>query len=176
MKLLAALIGALLALVWCAASDAHTARVHVPVEVQEEQCPGVEDLNVVGCYFEQPVGKYNVFWSDQDPLTLRHEFGHVYDATSLTPASRQAFLTLFRLGGEWEEFRQGVAGEFSPSEWFAEAYARCGLHYPAYVYTAYGYAPTREQHRAACRIIWTNDATRASARTGVLLGRHVERR
>jgi hypothetical protein len=147
----------------CAApakAEAHIAKPHVHIDLAFGNCPGFEDdPSVLGCYFEQPNGHYNIFWADHDPLTLSHEIGHVFDATVMQDSQRAAFEHIFGLDGYgwWDVFNQGGA---SPGEWFAEGYGRCDRHTPIGPTSGYVYDPTRAQHRAVCRLIWNADRDR----------------
>jgi hypothetical protein len=138
----------------------HTATTHVPVTLHQASCPGVEDA--LGCYFEDPVGTYNVYWADGDVLTLYHELGHVYDATSLTDRYRLEFMDIMHVGHSLSDWRTWLINDSgaTPNEWFAEAYGRCAIHMGTGLPTAYWYDPTRAQHRAICALIWHADRDR----------------
>lgn len=131
-------------------AQAHTATVKAPVVMQTHPkgCDYEFTFEVHGCTY--PVdehGVYLVFVRDlRDRMTVAHELGHVYDWAHLTRPSRAAWSTIF-------------GRPFDP-ELFAEGYARCENHTPTGFASAYGYDPSRREHRALCRLIWTNDRFR----------------
>jgi hypothetical protein len=84
-------------------------------------------------------------------FSREHELGHIFDAEYMDAGERQRFETLVGLSGPWIQ-GTGMEGTKSPAEWFADAYAACRLHLtPGSNWTlAYGYDPSKREHRAVC--------------------------
>lgn len=87
-------------------------------------------------------------------FSREHELGHAFDAQYLDAGER--FALQHRMGlpdGPWIRGTGMTAdGYSSPSEWMADAYAACrlGLIPGRRWTTAYGYEPTKRQHRVVC--------------------------
>jgi hypothetical protein len=133
-----------------ASAHAHVPPVPVAYQVFQRAPPascGVA-LELTGCAFSDYRGQGpTIFVASDNPKVLEHERGHLYDWNALRDRDRGDFRDLF--GRIRDDRWRGL-----PSEWFAEAYARCSFHTPADRETAYGYDPTPRQHLAACRLIW----------------------
>ena len=105
-------------------------------------------------------------------LNFLHELGHVYDFTQRVHPYRPRFLRILGIQDAESARAQGrlsrpagwlVSGQLQPDELFAMAYSYCadGLTYAAAqqtmrnVYWGYGYAPTRRQYDAICKLLRT---------------------
>ena len=92
-------------------------------------------------------------------MVFYHELGHVFDKTVLLDADRAEFKRIQgrAVGVFW------WAGDRSPREWFADAYALCARKRSISRRprpSDSGYAPTPARHAASCRLI-----NEAAART-----------
>jgi hypothetical protein len=118
-------------------------------------CPGVSGFS--GCVItKEPRTVYINPGARSPRAVLYHELGHSFDLTLLRSADRERFRRILRMPG-----RRWFDGEAPLSELFAESYALCarfGLRKltPSrlrWTGSVYGYHPSREQHKAACRIV-----------------------
>ena len=85
------------------------------------------------------------------PVTLYHELGHLFDLRVLNNRERNRFKRIVD-----RPRRAWYAGANPTSEWFAEAYAFCARYQrirSIHKYAVYGYNPTPDEHRAACRLV-----------------------
>lgn len=94
-----------------------------------------------------------------------HELGHAFDSEVLTDPQRTAFVRIMDLQFPWVQGTGWDAGaNYSPNEWFADAYADCELWRPpkwnsrakvrvGTTDDVYGYTPTRAQRRQVCTLI-----------------------
>lgn len=97
----------------------------------------------------------NTLWVDgSDGFNLNHGLGHAFDRSNLSDGERSRFMSLVSMHGAWVS-GTGAAGNSSPNERFADAYASCRLRLdPDREWQAsYNYNPTRAQHRKVCAFI-----------------------
>jgi hypothetical protein len=90
---------------------------------------------------------------------FEHEEGHLFDEERMTDEARAEFEAILGLTEEeWRPERKVTDSEGGPPfELFAQAYALCALvanrDEVVEWENAYGYWPTRPQHKAICRLI-----------------------
>ena len=151
MRTAACLMILLVFLLGATAGLAHTAEVPVEFTVVREKPPADCGSGITGCaYSDRNNRGPAIFWGDDHQKTLEHEKGHLYDWFVLKNKQRSDFRDIFGKleGRRWRNL---------PSEWFAEGYARCAIHMPTGKETAYGYDPTRRQHKEVCKLIWSTE-------------------
>jgi hypothetical protein len=120
------------------------------VKISLSGCPA--SSRAIGCVYST---RLRTIYLDRRravlPATLYHEAGHLFDYRVMNNADRRAFK---RIVGKR---RQGwFNGREEPAEQFAEAYSFCARYRRIHSidrYTTYGYDPSPEQHRKACRLI-----------------------
>jgi hypothetical protein len=130
--------------------QSRTPLVRGRIQIVRARCPA--RTRFVACvYSAHPRRIYIRAGLHDARYVLYHELGHVFDLRVLNDQERRAFRRIMRLGK-----RRWWRGRQPPAELFAEGYADCarfGRLRSARRSSVYGYAPTRAQHRAVCRLI-----------------------
>lgn len=130
------------------------------VSIIDSPCPGAGESFAAGCTYMETRTIYRD--SSTDKFVLRHEMGHLFDAEELTNGDRSYFMRLMHISGPWYGTE---VGQESPSEYFADEYAACSLHFVVRGTWESGYAhtPTKREYRQFCPALWRIAARAATS-------------